>query len=200
MEPLRSLLSLPGSGKASFAVTRGISDASVLPVPLVADDEEDQDDRESTPTRQEFLEEYDGGGGGGGGAGEQPSDSLSNPLYWTAVFDYEASAEDELTLRLGDLVQVLSKDSRVSGDEGWWTGKIQDRVGIFPSNYVTRTQSFSSKLQGKRVEELACCPASALQCKDICFLAVNTRSAALSLLLIRCAIHRNVVCTDVYEL
>ncbi|KAJ8368983.1 hypothetical protein SKAU_G00090110 [Synaphobranchus kaupii] len=38
----------------------------------------------------------------------------------------------------GDLLEVLSKDSKVSGDEGWWTGKIQDKVGIFPSNYVTR--------------------------------------------------------------
>uniref|UniRef100_W5L6W0 Mitogen-activated protein kinase kinase kinase n=1 Tax=Astyanax mexicanus TaxID=7994 RepID=W5L6W0_ASTMX len=44
----------------------------------------------------------------------------------------------ELTLRRGDLLEVLSKDSKVSGDEGWWTGKIQDKVGIFPSNYVTR--------------------------------------------------------------
>ncbi len=58
--------------------------------------------------------------------------------YWTAVFDYEATADEELTLRRGDLLEVLSKDSKVSGDEGWWTGKIQDKVGIFPCNYVTR--------------------------------------------------------------
>uniref|UniRef100_A0A8C5DRZ1 Mitogen-activated protein kinase kinase kinase n=1 Tax=Gouania willdenowi TaxID=441366 RepID=A0A8C5DRZ1_GOUWI len=57
--------------------------------------------------------------------------------FWTAVFDYEATAEDELSLRRGELVEVLSKDSLVSGDEGWWTGMIADRVGIFPSNYVT---------------------------------------------------------------
>ncbi|KAM9294011.1 mitogen-activated protein kinase kinase kinase 9 [Gastrophryne carolinensis] len=169
MEPLRSLLSLPGSSKPSLGATRGASNAAVLPVPLVSEDDEDQDDRESTPTRQEFLEEYNGGSDGAGGIGGPPSSSLSNPLYWTAVFDYEATAEDELTLRLGDIVQVLSKDSRVSGDEGWWTGKIQDRVGIFPSNYVTRTQSFSSKLQGKRVEELPCCPASALKLQEIAF-------------------------------
>ncbi|KAI1893228.1 hypothetical protein AGOR_G00121540 [Albula goreensis] len=61
----------------------------------------------------------------------------SNP-FWTAVFDYEATTDEELTLRRGDLLEVLSKDSKVSGDEGWWTGKIQDKVGIFPSNYVTR--------------------------------------------------------------
>ncbi|TNN80443.1 Mitogen-activated protein kinase kinase kinase 10 [Liparis tanakae] len=60
-----------------------------------------------------------------------------NP-YWTAVFDYEATADEELTLRRGDFLEVLSKDSKVSGDEGWWTGKIQDKVGIFPCNYVTR--------------------------------------------------------------
>uniref|UniRef100_A0A667XKI0 Mitogen-activated protein kinase kinase kinase n=1 Tax=Myripristis murdjan TaxID=586833 RepID=A0A667XKI0_9TELE len=65
-----------------------------------------------------------------------------NP-YWTAVFDYEATADEELTLRRGDLLEVLSKDSKVSGDEGWWTGKIQDKVGIFPSNYVTRRDATS---------------------------------------------------------
>ncbi|CAB1330502.1 unnamed protein product, partial [Coregonus sp. 'balchen'] len=48
--------------------------------------------------------------------------------YWTAVFDYDAGAEDELSLRKGDLVEVLSKDSLVSGDEGWWTGLIEDRI------------------------------------------------------------------------
>ncbi|CAL8332655.1 unnamed protein product [Boreogadus saida] len=68
----------------------------------------------------------------GGGGGPQPSP------YWTAVFDYEAAADEELTLRRGEPLEVLSKDSKVSGDEGWWTGKIRDKVGIFPSNYVTR--------------------------------------------------------------
>ncbi|XP_076846374.1 mitogen-activated protein kinase kinase kinase 10 [Brachyhypopomus gauderio] len=67
----------------------------------------------------------------------RPHQAASSP-YWTAVFDYEAAADEELTLRRGDLLEVLSKDSKVSGDEGWWTGKIQDKVGIFPSNYVTR--------------------------------------------------------------
>lgn len=56
---------------------------------------------------------------------------------WTAAYDYDASGEDELSLRRGDVVEVLSKDAAISGDEGWWTGKINHRVGIFPSNYVT---------------------------------------------------------------
>ncbi|KAM9842653.1 mitogen-activated protein kinase kinase kinase 9 [Aulostomus maculatus] len=64
--------------------------------------------------------------------------SAAAPGFWTAVFDYEATADDELSLRKGDLVEVLSKDSLVSGDEGWWTGVIADRVGIFPCNYVSK--------------------------------------------------------------
>uniref|UniRef100_A0A8D0HMD4 mitogen-activated protein kinase kinase kinase n=1 Tax=Sphenodon punctatus TaxID=8508 RepID=A0A8D0HMD4_SPHPU len=71
---------------------------------------------------------------GGGGGLWDVCPQTPNP-FWTAVFDYEAAAEDELTLRRGDLVEVLSKDSNISGDEGWWTGKLQDKVGIFPSNY-----------------------------------------------------------------
>nr|DBA20802.1 TPA: hypothetical protein GDO54_017545 [Pyxicephalus adspersus] len=68
---------------------------------------------------------------------------VSNPL-WTAVFDYEATAEEELTLRRGDLVEILSKDSTVSGDEGWWTGKVKDKVGIFPSNYVVSDLKYTT--------------------------------------------------------
>ncbi|XP_055644405.1 mitogen-activated protein kinase kinase kinase 11-like isoform X2 [Toxorhynchites rutilus septentrionalis] len=59
-----------------------------------------------------------------------------SPL-WTAKYDYQAKGDDELSLRVGQIVYVLSMDSSISGDEGWWTGKIGDRVGIFPSNFVT---------------------------------------------------------------
>lgn len=57
---------------------------------------------------------------------------------WTAFYDYEAQGEDELSLHKGEIVEVLSKDAKISGDEGWWTGKIGDKVGIFPSNFVAQ--------------------------------------------------------------
>lgn len=66
----------------------------------------------------------------------QQSTTSSTPL-WTALYDYEAQNEDELSLKCGIVVLVLSTDSAISGDEGWWTGKIGDKVGIFPSNFVT---------------------------------------------------------------
>ncbi|KAF5308833.1 hypothetical protein FQR65_LT00533 [Abscondita terminalis] len=58
------------------------------------------------------------------------------PSLWTALYDYDAQGEDELSLRKGQIVEVLSEDAKISGDEGWWTGKIGDKVGIFPSNFV----------------------------------------------------------------
>ena len=63
--------------------------------------------------------------------------------YWTAVFDYVGKREDELTLNRGCLVEVLSYDSHISGDEGWWTGRVGNNVGIFPSNFVTKDINFS---------------------------------------------------------
>lgn len=71
-----------------------------------------------------------------GGAAKEWGTTPAGPV-WTAVFDYEAAGDEELTLRRGDRVQVLSQDCAVSGDEGWWTGQLPSgRVGVFPSNYV----------------------------------------------------------------
>ncbi|XP_044749944.1 mitogen-activated protein kinase kinase kinase 10-like [Coccinella septempunctata] len=62
----------------------------------------------------------------------------------TALYDYDAQGEDELTLRKGQIVEVLSEDAKISGDEGWWTGKIDDKVGIFPSNFVSYDDPISA--------------------------------------------------------
>ncbi|XP_011685861.1 PREDICTED: mitogen-activated protein kinase kinase kinase 11-like [Wasmannia auropunctata] len=60
---------------------------------------------------------------------------------FTALFDYVAQGEDELSLQRGETVEVLSKDAKISGDEGWWTGKIRGKVGIFPANFVAEAES-----------------------------------------------------------
>ncbi|XP_061452453.1 CD2-associated protein-like isoform X3 [Rhineura floridana] len=55
------------------------------------------------------------------------------PLYCRAMFDYEPEHEDELLLRKGDLVLLLSKET---ADMGWWEGEIHGRRGLFPDNFV----------------------------------------------------------------
>jgi uncharacterized membrane protein len=44
------------------------------------------------------------------------------------VFEYQSSASDELTIRLGDIVTVLREDS---GD--WWTVELNGRTGLVPT-------------------------------------------------------------------
>lgn len=92
------------------------------------------------------------------GIGAAPDAGSAAQAFWTAVFDYEATAEDELSLRKGDLVEVLSKDSLVSGDEGWWTGMIADRVGIFPSNYVTNGNGIPEEMRDSAEQEYSVPP------------------------------------------
>ena len=67
--------------------------------------------------------------------------SGENPTWTvTAIFDYDARREDELTLRRGEQVKIISKDAKISGDDGWWTGYIGTKVGIFPSEYVAQSE------------------------------------------------------------
>lgn len=86
---------------------------------------------------------------------KQPT-TTTLPL-WTAIYDYVANGEDELSLRVGDIVEVLSTDAKISGDEGWWTGKLGDKVGIFPSNFVTENnilETVSSVVSNVHITEI----------------------------------------------
>ncbi|KAI2652124.1 CD2-associated protein [Labeo rohita] len=54
--------------------------------------------------------------------------------YCKAIFTYEATNQDELDLKEGDIIHVLSKDT---GEPGWWRGEVSGREGVFPDNFVT---------------------------------------------------------------
>ncbi|XP_045624552.1 mitogen-activated protein kinase kinase kinase 11 isoform X3 [Procambarus clarkii] len=67
--------------------------------------------------------------------------SQNQTCVCTTLYDYEAQGDDELSLRHGEIIEVLSQDVKISGDEGWWIGKINGKVGIFPSNFVAEVQN-----------------------------------------------------------
>jgi len=48
-----------------------------------------------------------------------------------ALFDYKAQDETELTFKEGDIIGVVSKEH-----PHWWEGELNDKSGLFPSNYV----------------------------------------------------------------
>uniref|UniRef100_A0A3B4EW83 Osteoclast-stimulating factor 1 n=1 Tax=Pundamilia nyererei TaxID=303518 RepID=A0A3B4EW83_9CICH len=49
------------------------------------------------------------------------------------LFPYEAQNEDELTIKDGDIINIITKDC---ADAGWWMGEIGGRQGVFPDNFV----------------------------------------------------------------
>ncbi|KAF6774575.1 hypothetical protein AHF37_06347 [Paragonimus kellicotti] len=70
------------------------------------------------------------------------SDTLLSPsedTYITVLYEYTPQHPDEIELRLGDKLKLLSCDHRDSGDKGWWVGQEPNngRIGVFPSAYVS---------------------------------------------------------------
>ncbi|EOO02716.1 putative bar domain-containing protein [Phaeoacremonium minimum UCRPA7] len=51
----------------------------------------------------------------------------------TALYDYSAQAEGDLSFRAGDVIEIIQ---RTQNDNEWWQGRLQGRTGQFPGNYV----------------------------------------------------------------
>ncbi|RZF35038.1 hypothetical protein LSTR_LSTR009630 [Laodelphax striatellus] len=49
------------------------------------------------------------------------------------IFPYKAANDDELTLKEGDIITILSKEVQ---DKGWWKGELNGQIGMFPDNFV----------------------------------------------------------------
>ncbi|KAG5846544.1 hypothetical protein ANANG_G00116130 [Anguilla anguilla] len=54
--------------------------------------------------------------------------------YCKAIYPFDASNEDELSLKEGDIICVLNKET---GEPGWWRGEVNGKEGVFPDNFVT---------------------------------------------------------------
>lgn len=59
----------------------------------------------------------------------------SDQMYCCALYDYEASAEDELTFEEGQVIRLITKEPH-GVDDGWWEGELNGKVGNFPSLVV----------------------------------------------------------------
>ncbi|CZS88083.1 hypothetical protein WAI453_000485 [Rhynchosporium graminicola] len=51
----------------------------------------------------------------------------------TALYDYEAQAEGDLSFTTGDVIEIVTK---TNNENEWWIGKVKGRQGQFPGNYV----------------------------------------------------------------
>lgn len=65
----------------------------------------------------------------------KPSRLIGTPLVETvtALYDYSAQADGDLSFRTGDVIEVVL---RTQNENEWWTGRLQGKEGQFPGNYV----------------------------------------------------------------
>lgn len=60
-----------------------------------------------------------------------PANSPKKSRFVRAMYDHDAEADDELTFKVGDMIEVLE-----TGDGGWWSGRCNGKVGDFPVDYA----------------------------------------------------------------
>jgi hypothetical protein len=86
----------------------------------------------------------DGGSGGGAPREQQasataivsPSGSMQlEGCSLRALYRYKARAADELSFEKGDIIVCIA----AAGEDGWYKGVCNQRAGLFPVNYVSRT-------------------------------------------------------------
>ena len=47
------------------------------------------------------------------------------------TFEYDSQDQDELTLKVGDIIDIIGEE-----ETGWWRGQLDNKTGVFPSNFV----------------------------------------------------------------
>ncbi|XP_011299378.1 FCH and double SH3 domains protein 2 isoform X4 [Fopius arisanus] len=59
----------------------------------------------------------------------------STEVYCIALYDYDATCDEELTFLEGDILRVLKTEPH-DVDDGWWEGELRGQKGLFPSLVV----------------------------------------------------------------
>lgn len=61
------------------------------------------------------------------------------------IYSYRENKPDELSLAVGDVVEIFEEV-----EEGWWRGKLNGKIGVFPSNFVEMIESVSPTSANRR--------------------------------------------------
>ena len=57
-----------------------------------------------------------------------------NKLKAKVLFSYTADKDDEITIKEGDIVDVITMETE---EDGWWLVHYRDQKGLAPSNYLS---------------------------------------------------------------
>lgn len=82
-------------------------------------------------------------------------------------FDYDAEQEDELTIKVGDIIKNVQMS-----EGGWWEGELNGKKGMFPDNFVKVCEQRGKKGYFPKTwsrEEKICLPMSLSRGEKECF-------------------------------
>ncbi|KAI1920998.1 hypothetical protein LOZ12_001501 [Ophidiomyces ophidiicola] len=65
--------------------------------------------------------------------GQKPPPVALQKNQAIALFTFDADQDGDLGFKKGEIITILKRTDK---KEDWWTGRVGDRTGIFPSNYV----------------------------------------------------------------
>ena len=54
-------------------------------------------------------------------------------VFYIAEFPFESKHADELSLKKGDIIRLVSKECN---EDGYWVGVLNGKEGLFPNNFV----------------------------------------------------------------
>ncbi|KRK00918.1 protein nervous wreck isoform X11 [Drosophila yakuba] len=75
-----------------------------------------------------------------------PQKRIKSDVEWCiALYDYDATAEDELTFEEGDKIKIITKTAH-GVDDGWWEGELDGKFGNFPSLVVEECDEMGEPL------------------------------------------------------
>lgn len=79
----------------------------------------------------------------------RPKVGLPQAQYVTALYDYAATAEGDLSFAAGDRIELVKK---TDSTEDWWTGRLNGVEGVFPGKRRSATL-FSTSLTRSHSQE-----------------------------------------------
>jgi hypothetical protein len=80
------------------------------------------------------------------------SQETTRPQYAKAIYSYDehkGGRAGDLFFRKGDEIRVAE---RPDDNDGWWTGKLNGKQGIFPKSYVTHPDYVGTEIEGDATE------------------------------------------------
>ena len=69
-----------------------------------------------------------------------------------ALYTYQSTSDDELSFHKGSVISVVSKE----GEDDWWKGELNGKIGLFPKNYVQPLDHLKSSEHASQCEYYTC--------------------------------------------